>query len=272
MTESKISVIMGIYNCAATLGEAIECILNQTYSNWELIMCDDGSKDNTYEVAKSYYEKYPDKIILIKNKENSGLNATLNNCLKYAKGKYIARMDGDDLCGMDRFEKELNFLESHPEYDIVSTNMTYFDDGGIFGQSESIEKPESRDIVKGTPFCHAPCMVRKRAYDEVGGYSVGKKLLRVEDYHLWIKMYSKGYKGYNIQEPLYQMRDDRNAIKRRKYRYRINEAYVKLLAVKSLKLPIWYSIYAMRPLIVGLVPIGLYKGLHKRRLDVRRKV
>ena len=88
---------MGIYNCAKTLPEAIDSILAQTYSNWELIMCDDGSSDDTYAIAEKYKITYPNKIKLIKNEKNLGLNATLNNCLKYVDGNYIARMDGDDI-------------------------------------------------------------------------------------------------------------------------------------------------------------------------------
>ena len=80
-----ISVIMGIYNCGDTLSEAIECIVNQTFSDWELIMCDDGSNDDTYEIAISYKEKYPEKIIVLQNEKNRGLNYTLNKCLKQAK-------------------------------------------------------------------------------------------------------------------------------------------------------------------------------------------
>ncbi len=81
-------------------------------------------------------------------------------------------------------------------------------------------------------------MVRREAYEKVKGYSVEKKLLRVEDYHLWFKMYSAGYKGHNLQEALYKMRDDSNAIQRRKFKYRINEAYVKRLIIKNFDLPI----------------------------------
>ena len=92
--DPVISVIMGIFNCGDTLSEAIECIVNQTFSDWELIMCDDGSNDDTYEIAISYKEKYPEKIIVLQNEKNRGLNYTLNKCLKQAKGKYIARMDG----------------------------------------------------------------------------------------------------------------------------------------------------------------------------------
>lgn len=126
MKTKKISVIMGIYNCASTLDEAINSIINQTYENWELIMCDDGSKDDTYQKALSYKEKYGDKFIVLKNKNNEGLNYTLNRCLEVATGEYVARMDGDDISLETRFEKEIDYLETHPEIAIVSTPMIFF--------------------------------------------------------------------------------------------------------------------------------------------------
>lgn len=269
MSNKKISVLMGIYNCANTLPEAIESIVAQTYNNWELIMCDDGSSDNTYRVAQDFKNKYPEKIILIQNKHNIGLNQTLNNCLKVATGDFIARMDGDDLCDPTRFEKELNFLLDHPEYAIVSTPMKYFDENGVFAVGKGGGEPNINRIPLGTPFCHAPCMVRKKAYDAVGGYSVDDKLLRVEDWHLWIKMYSKGYRGYILDEPLYLMRDDQNATARRKFKYRLNEAYVGRLAVKKLHLPKYYYLLTVRPIIVGLMPKFLYTLLHKTKSNLR---
>lgn len=268
---NKVSIIMGIYNCAETLSECIDSILAQTYKNWELIMCDDGSCDNTYEVASRYRDKHPDKIILIKNEKNMGLNATLNKCLKCAVGKFIARQDGDDICDKFRLEKEVRFLEENPDFDIVSTNMFYFDQNGVFAESHSKEFPQKEDFVHGVPFCHAPCMVTKRAYDSVGGYTEDDRLLRAEDYELWIKMYEAGYKGYNIQEPLYSMRDDRDAQKRRKFKYRINEAYVRMLAVKRLGMPAWKLIYVTKPILVGILPANVYSKLHRARA-FRRKV
>ena len=261
-----ISVIMGIYNCAATLRDAVNSILQQTVSDWELIMCDDGSSDNTYELALAYAEKYPGKIIVLKNQKNLGLNATLNRCLEVARGEFIARMDADDTCSPDRFAVELAVLQGEPEISIVSTDMTYFDESGAWGVASHPEYPQPKDFLYGTPFCHAPCMVRKAAYDAVGGYSVDTKLLRVEDYHLWLKMYVSSFHGKNIHMPLYQMRDDRNAYSRRKFRYRLNEAYVKCLAVKELHLPVWGYVFALRPILVGLLPACLYDILHKRNL------
>ncbi len=262
----KISVIMGIFNCETTLSESIDSILNQTYKNIELIMCDDGSADNTYKIASEYKEKYPDKIILIKNDKNMGLNFTLNRCLEVATGEFIARQDGDDVSLPERLEKELEILENNPEISIVSTRMYRFDENGIFGEDTLIECPQNLDFVKASPFNHATCLVRKEAYDAVDGYTVNPKLLRVEDYHLWSKMYALGYKGYNIMTPLYKMRDDRNAANRRKYKYRINEFYARWQVYKLLKLPAKYYVYAFRPLVVGLIPAPVYKLLHQKNL------
>lgn len=261
----KISVIMGMYNCEETLREAVGCILDQTYSNWELILCDDGSTDRTYQVAKALADG-DQRIILLRNERNLGLNATLNRCLAVAKGDYIARMDADDICSPERFAREVEVLEAERDIAIVSTAMEFFDETGVWGQINHPEYPQKRDFLSGSPFCHAPCMVRKEAYDAVDGYSVDRKLLRVEDYHLWVKMYKAGFLGKNIPIPLYQMRDDRNAYNRRKFRYRLNEAYVRLLLVKELRLPIHTVVYALRPIMVGLLPRKLYDLLHKRNL------
>lgn len=263
---AAISVIMGIYNCASTLPDALDSIIKQTFTNWEMILCDDGSTDHTLKVALEYREKYPDKIIVLQNEENLGLNKTLNRCLEQAKGVYIARMDGDDLCSPERFQEEIDVLEREPEIAIVSTDMKFFDETGVWGEISHPEYPKNKDFLHGSPFCHAPCMVRKKAYDAVGGYSTGTKLLRVEDYHLWVKMYKEGFKGKNIHKALYYMRDDQNAYQRRRFKYRLNEAYVKFLAVKDLKLPVWGYVSVLRPIIVGLLPDFLYDRLHKRNL------
>lgn len=255
---------MGIYNCGDTLAGAVASIQNQTYSNWELILCDDGSTDNTYDVAKSLADK-DDRIILIKNEKNLGLNITLNNCLSRATGDFIARMDGDDECVPNRFEKQLDFLNTHSEYDIVSSYMTLFDETGDWGFSKTPEYPTKEQVVVGSPICHAPVMIRKECMDAVGGYTVDKRMLRVEDVNLWIKLYTKGYKAYNIQEPLYRMRNDKNALNRRKYKYRINSTYVRLLGCKALNLGIKYYFKAFNPMIVGLVPAKLRHYIRKKQ-------
>lgn len=265
MDKPRISVIMGIYNCGSTLAEALDSLLAQTYQHFKVIMCDDGSSDHTLQVAQKYVDSDPTKFILIRNEKNMGLNYTLNHCLEYADTEYVARMDGDDISLPTRFEKEINFLDSHPEISIVSTPMIYFDENGDFRTGGRGDRyPSKNDFINGTPFCHAPCMVRKEAYDTVDGYSVDPKLLRVEDYHLWFKMYAKGYRGYILDEPLYKMRDDRNAIARRSWKNRLNEVHVRKIGYSMISIP-WYKRFWMfRPIIVGLVPSPIYKILHRR--------
>lgn len=265
MIFPKVSVIMGVYNCSATLQEALDSLYHQTFQDFEIVICDDGSQDNTYEIALNNALSHPN-VQLLKNDKNLGLNVTLNKCLCKARGQYIARMDGDDLSSPNRFEEEVLFLDIHPEYAIVSCPMYYFDEQGVFGQGEGNGEPSLFSFVKGTPFCHAPCMVRREAYEAVGGYSVDKKLLRVEDYHLWIKMYAAGYRGYMLSDPLYSMRDDRNAVIRRSFRSRINEAYVKHLAIRNLHLPLYSYIFCLKPIVLGLLPPSLYTWLHKTRM------
>ncbi|MBQ7999660.1 MAG: glycosyltransferase [Ruminococcus sp.] len=260
---------MGIYNVEATLREALDCILAQTYTNWEVIMCDDGSADKTVEVAMEYVNKYPDKFVLIKNKTNQGLNITLNNCLSKAKGEYIARMDGDDTCSETRFAKQVEILDNNPDIAIVSTDMLFFDESGVWGRTHVKPRPEKQHYLIDNVFCHAAAMVRREAYMAVEGYTVDKRLLRVEDYHLWAKMYAKGYTGVNIQEPLYQMRDDHAAFKRRKFRFRVNEAYATLCACRLMEFPFYCRVYCLKPILKGLVPGFMYKYLHRRRLAKR---
>ena len=95
MGQPLVSIIMGAYNCEATIEKCVESILQQTYKNWQFIICDDFSSDNTFDILKKYEDK-DSRIIILHNECNKRLAASLNNCLKVAKGKYIARMDADD--------------------------------------------------------------------------------------------------------------------------------------------------------------------------------
>lgn len=264
MAKHRISVIIGIYNCESTLVEALESLYAQTYQNFRIILCDDGSNDNTYQVAKEYAVKH-DNIFLIKSEKNMGLNYTLNHCLEYADTEYVARMDGDDISLPTRFEKEIDFLDEHPEYSFVSTPMIYFDDEGEFRVGKSINNPTGLDFLNGRTFCHAPVMVRREAYEAVGGYTVSKYLLRVEDQHLWLKMYQKGFIGHNLNEPLYKMRDDRNATRRRGFVTRRNEALMRLRICKTFKLSWWhYPESILIPFIKWILPTRLYEHIHRK--------
>lgn len=260
----RITVLVGIYNCESTLTEAIESLQNQTYRNFKIVLCDDGSTDNTYIIAQSLSTKY-DNIILIKNNRNMGLNFTLNHCLEYADTEYVARMDGDDISLLHRFEMEIKFLDTHQDFAIVSGPMIYFDENGDYREGKGKGEITKYDFIHGSPICHAPCMMRTAALKNVGGYSEGERLMRVEDYHLWFKMYAAGYKAYMLPEPIYKMRDDRNAYNRRTLKNYINVSYVQLIGFKMLKFPWYYRIFCLRPILTALTPQFIYKYLHRNK-------
>ena len=264
MSKPRVSVLIGIYNCASTLQEALESLYSQTFQDFEIILCDDGSVDNTYEVALINQRKY-DNIVLLRNEMNLGLNATLNKCLAKAQGEYLARMDGDDISLPTRFEKQVQFLDSHSEYAVVSTPMIYFDENGEYRRGKGKGIIKAHDFINGSPICHAPSMIRTKVMKAVGGYSVNEKLLRVEDYHLWFKMFAAGHKLFMMNECLYMMRDDQNAFHRRTIKARLNETYVKSIGFRMIGLPFYYQLYALRPILIGLLPKSIYAWLHKRK-------
>lgn len=266
--NGKVSVIMGIYNCQDTLRESIDSIINQTYDNWELIMCDDMSTDNTYKIAQSYIEKYPNKIKLIQNKKNSGLAFSLNQCLKYVTGEFIARQDGDDLSVKNRFEVQVKFLEENRQYDLVASKMISFDENGVNGlRGVLFDEPKISNLSKSTAFCHATIMAREYVYKELNGYRVNKYTMRCEDVDLWFRFFAKGYKGYNLQEGLYMVRDDLDSYKRRTLKSYIYLMKVNYDGYRMVNMPKKYYVFLIKPIISALIPKSIMKVYHKNRVE-----
>lgn len=264
ISQCRISVIMGIFNCASTLIEALDSLEDQTYKSFKIILCDDGSEDDTYLVAKEYANTHSN-VLLIKNEHNMGLNYTLNHCLEYVDTEYVARMDGDDISLPFRFEKEINYLDKHKDCAVVSGPMIYFDENGDYKIGRGQGEVKKKHFIHGTPICHAPCMARSEAIKQVGGYSVDDKLMRVEDYHLWFKLFAAGYKLFMLDEPIYKMRDDRNATLRRTWKNRRNEVYVKHIGFKMIGLPWWTQLFCLRPIIIYFMPNFVYNYFHKKK-------
>lgn len=260
----KISVIMGVYNTSnyAILNKAVNSILNQTYKNFEFIICDDGSTDNTYEKLKNI-ERSDRRIKIIKNDINRGLAYTLNHCISVSNGEYIARMDADDISLTNRFELELKFLEENLEYDFVGCNVFLIDDKGCWGKRCYKEKVAKKDFLFNSPFTHPTIMIRKHVIDTVGGYRVEKITRRAEDYELWMRLYANGFRGYNIQDFLFEYREDNKTFARRKYKYRLDEAMIRYKGFKSLGLMPVGLIYVLKPIILGMIPQCIYRCIKK---------
>ena len=260
-----ISVITGIFNCESTLKDAIDSILNQTYTDWELILCDDSSSDNTYVIAEEYQKRFPDKIFLLKNEKNLGLPETLNKCLSVAKGKYIARMDGDDISLPDRFEKQINFLLNNPDIDCIGTGMVRFDENGDFDNVFPVMHPD-KFTLKMYPLCyHATLMMKKSCYDELNGYVSIPRTLRCEDIDMWFRFASKGFKADNINECLYKVREDRLALNRRKFKYALNTVKTNFYGFKILEYPIYLYPFAFKPLVSHFIPYKIKVKLRNHK-------
>lgn len=259
----RISIAMAIFNCCETLSEAVESILAQTCSDWELILCDDGSTDRTMAIARDYALR-DSRIRVIRNLRNLGLNHALNHCLREARGEFYARMDGDDTCEPDRIAKLAQALDAHPEISVVSSWMTCFDADGTWGVIRTLPAPDRFTFLRGTPFIHAACMMRTRALRDLGGYNTEPWLRRAEDLELWFRFFAKGYRGLNLQESLYHMRDDRQARARRTFQSRLVEARVLWRGYQMLGMPWHLRLWALKPIAIGLMPAPLYNFVRRR--------
>ena len=263
--EPKVSIIMAAYNCEDTIIESIESIINQTFKDWEFIICDDGSIDNTYKIIKEYESKYPNRIKAIKNDKNSKLPYSLNHCLQYARGSYIARMDADDRCYPERLEKQYSFMQAHPEIDVVGTGMTCFDKESITGKRLPVVNPSSAAIGLSVPFFHATIMMKKSVYEQLGGYSLKEHVLRCEDVDLWIRFFGNGFKGANLQEALYYVREDLGASKRRNFKNALNSSKTLFYGFRQYKYPLKQYIYVLKPLISVLIPQNIKYLINQKR-------
>ena len=216
----KVSIIMGAFNCADTIPFAIESLQIQTFKDWELIVCDDCSTDSTYRVISDLMLKDP-RIQLIKNETNSRLAATLNHCLQRVRGQYVARMDADDICLPDRLEVQVNWLDEHPEFDVVGGGILLYDETGEHEVLLNPEFPNVKYMYRHIPFFHPTIMMRREVYDNLGGYVVAKRTNRGQDMDLWFRFFSRGYKGYNLQGRQLLL------ILKRKIQYQLHGVFLK---------------------------------------------
>lgn len=256
MDKPLVSVIMGVHNQwdEKILLAAVESILKQTYTFWEFIIWDDGS----HPIAANKVHKLAeldDRIIVTGHEENKGLAFSLNACIRLARGKYIARMDSDDISLPQRLEKQVDFLESHPEYGWCGTCVDLIDEDGIWGVRHMVEKPQVKDYFQYSPYVHPSVMFRSVLFEENQGYLESQETIHCEDYDIFMNLTQRGQSGYNIQENLLQYRETRESYHKRKVRFRINEAKIRYKNYKKMNIlfPIGW-IYVLRPIVACLIP------------------
>lgn len=204
----KISVVMSVYNGEKYLREAIDSILNQTFADFEFIIIDDGSTDESSDIIKSYNDP---RIILIRQK-NKGLAAALNVGIKAARGKYIARMDADDISAQSRLEKQILFMESNPVCVALGTNAVVINEDGeeLYKTDLPLDNETIKSlVVTGCPFYHGSVMLKRDTLFAVDGYN--EEVRMAQDDFLWIKIQNHGY-FYLVKEALYYYRITSNNI------------------------------------------------------------
>lgn len=198
----KISVIMPVYNGEKYLREAIDSILNQTFSDFEFIIINDCSSDSTEDIIKSYEDS---RIVYIKNEENLGVAGTLNKGLELAKGEFIARMDADDISLPTRFEKQLKFMEDSPEVGVLGSNAVVFSETSeIITDFPEAESEFIFNLFFSSQIIHPSVMARRKLIDD-GLYKYNPRWEGREDYALWLYLVNHT-KLANFKEPLLKYR------------------------------------------------------------------
>jgi len=210
LNDQIISVVMAVYNDEKFLSDAIESILKQSYSDFEFIIVNDGSTDNSVAII-SRFQKLDKRIVFIDRKENKGLPYSLNESITLAKGKYIARMDSDDVAVEDRFEKQIDFLERRPDIDILGGQVALIDSKGLILKSS--KKPLSFNKIKKSaefvcPISHPTYMVKKNVYLTLGCYR--DSFVYAQDYDFILRAIDYGFIIENIPDKLVYYRSFKN--------------------------------------------------------------
>ncbi len=223
----EITVVMPVYNAERYIDKAIKSVLAQTYQDFEFIIIDDASTDNTSEILKRFDDP---RIRTIKNPNNLGLTKSLNKAIREAKGTYIARMDADDISIPHRLETQLNFLKKNTDHALVGSSYYQIDDTGRIISLVRVLSDDNEiraGLKKQNWFGHGSIMMLKSAFLQCGGYDESFKY--AQDYDLWLRI-SEKYKVANIGEPLYQWRSTAGNISNARIQ---EQKYFASLAVKK---------------------------------------
>ena len=205
-----ISVVMSVYNGEAFIRPTIESILSQTHQDYEFIIVNDGSIDSTLEIIKEY--ALLDSRIKIITRENKGLIYSLNEAIEYSKGEYIARMDADDICEINRLELQRIFLDENEFIDVVGADVFIFSEKS----RSTLKMPRKNSQLESTmlfsaPFIHPTVMIRRRCIKSFG-FDVYKEAFKgAEDYELWIRLFN-GSNFANIPAYLLSYRQHSNSV------------------------------------------------------------
>lgn len=204
--DKLVSIILPTYNGANRIKTAINSVLNQSYSDWELLVLDDGSIDNTEQIVTDFVKR-DSRIIHLKNSENLGIQKSLNRGLRDAKGKYVARIDDDDeWIDKDKLKKQVDFFENNKDYVLLGTGLIAINDFGqeVFKKLNlQTDLTIRENILNKNCFTHSSVMFLRESALKFNGYDESTETRHVEDYDLWLKL---GTIGKFANLPIYGIR------------------------------------------------------------------
>jgi glycosyltransferase involved in cell wall biosynthesis len=213
---------MSVFNAEEYLAEAIESILNQTYSNLEFIIIDDGSTDSSLMIFQKYAEE-DQRIRIIINEKNIGLAKSLNNGIDISRGMYIARMDADDISLPDRFHKQVSYLDDHPEVYVVGGQFAFIGAPSNYISNHAIEKELLRwhMLLNYSVIAHPTAMIRRQALVSAGNYP--ENYIYAQDRALWTRLYMLSeYPIANLPDTLIYYRKHEGNVSNHKKEYQRN--------------------------------------------------
>jgi glycosyltransferase involved in cell wall biosynthesis len=253
-----------VYNAEKNLKLAIDSVLNQSYPHFELIISEDGSTDSSWQIIQSYSDS---RIRILRDGMNKGIGYRLNEQIEHAKGKYFARMDGDDIMFPDRIQQQIDFLESNPEIDVIGGSAIVMDeDHQIMGLRKVKRDIQFEDAIVGSIFIH-PTIMGKTAWFQKYQYDNGYS--GTEDHELFMRSF-KASKFHNLDTPVLFYRDT-NQIRFKTYLHRQKEliwSFDKNQAIIQNPVMIFKlkcKIYMRSLIFIFLAITGLYSILLKKR-------
>ncbi len=203
--SEKISVLISVFNGEKTINKSIESILDQTYNNFEILLMNDGSTDNTENILKEYADKFS-HISYFENKKNMGLTFSLNFLIKKSNGTYLARQDADDISYRNRFQMQISTILKNNLDFCTSRALIKGTNKKIPGFSYFL--PYQYLIKYKNPFIHGSLMIKKEVMNEIGSYNT--KFKYAQDYKLFFDLIKKNYNFKTINEPLYELNMSNN--------------------------------------------------------------
>lgn len=201
MATPSISVIGGVRDETTTLRTAVDSVLDQTFADFELILVDDAASAATRDVLAAYDDH---RIRVIENERNLGLTKSLNRALEASKGRYIARHDADDWSHPERFERQVSYLDTHPDVAVLGTGCHIVDSAGaVRDRRVPLARPSEADFRNSNRLVHGSVMMRRDLIEATGGYD--ERFRQAQDYDLWLRI-AAHHPIRNLPEPLYSLR------------------------------------------------------------------